>query len=436
MLKEIKESFVNFFTRFFFQPDQEVFDPDWVPLDSGGMSAEQINNYLIANLDRIRFYSRYLWYTNDAYKGIIRTYIKYIAGRPPQIESKNDLSMAKWNKFFSEKQFRRFMKEWVRRFFLDGETFLYLPTMTFIDPSMVVEPTIYGNASYGIEWDYAGKEIAFFVKKGTNIFRVDGGYILHTDDTDDDQKRGLPYLLTAQKKLEDYDNLLDFRVQLNKIRSSIALIRKHTASSDKIKSFADARKETTMTDSSGRSFRGKYIKPGEILDVGINTTYEFLNPKVDATDVKEDLRAIRLCASASTGLPEFMITGDASNSNYASTMVAEGPGEKEIEDWQNFFGEELIEIWKYVTGDQMPPEIRFLPIISRKTKEETDRNKTLFEAGVISLDEWRRRENVDSEKMELEINGAFTTKKDGKKEFKDLIGLQTPEKDFDKSGQF
>jgi hypothetical protein len=38
-----------------------------------------------------------------------------------------------------------------------------------------------------------------------------------------------------------------------------------------------------------------------------------------------------------TGLPEFMITGDASNGNYASTMIAEGPGEREIEDWQDFF---------------------------------------------------------------------------------------------------
>ena len=95
-------------------------------------------------------------------------------------------------------------------------------------------------------------------------------------------------------------------------------------------------------------------------------------------------------------------------------MVSEGPGEREFEDWQDFFEEEIYELSRFVTGSEEMPSIKYPPIISRRTKEETDRNKTLFDSGVISLEEWRRRENVDSEKMDEEINGAEEFNQAGK----------------------
>ena len=140
-----------------------------------------------------------------------------------------------------------------------------------------------------------------------------------------------------------------------------------------------------------------------------NIDYEFLEPKVQAKDVSEDGRNIRLQFSAMTGLPEFMVSGDASNSNYASTMVAEGPGIREFEDFIDFFRDIITyEIWPKVMTQAginsfSDPSITIPPLISRDREKETRVNQILFEAGVISLEEWRRREGVDIEKMNQEI---------------------------------
>ena len=42
------------------------------------------------------------------------------------------------------------------------------------------------------------------------------------------------------------------------------------------------------------------------------------------------------------------------------------------------------------------PIIKYPMIISRNAKEETDRRAVLFNNGVMSRDEWRRLENLDS----------------------------------------
>lgn len=407
IFNKIKESLFKYIADYSYRDD--AFGSEWIPVGVGSGTAKQIEEVLFQNLESIRTLSRQLWYENEHYKGIIRTYVKYIAGKSPVVESEQ--ANQAWAEFVKKFQFRRFMKEWVRRFFRDGETFLYLPTMKFIDPCLIVEPAGNANASYGIEQDDRGKEIAFYVstENGT-ILKLDGSTVLHTDDTDDDQKRGIPYLLTLSKRTSQYNDLLESRVKLNQIRSSIALVRKHEgATSTGLKTFADAQKDNDLEDRYGKTKRQAYIRPGAIIDTNAKTSYEFLAPNIAASEVKDDIRSVRLCFSAMTGLPEFMITGDASNGNYASTMIAEGPGEREIEDWQDFFAEEIFEIWKYVTQTEENPEVRFRPIISRKTKEETERNKVLFDSGVISLEEWRRREGVDSEKMENEINGANET---------------------------
>jgi hypothetical protein len=97
-----------------------------------------------------------------------------------------------------------------------------------------------------------------------------------------------------------------------------------------------------------------------------------------------------------------------------------------------FFAEEIFIIWKYVTGSSENPEVRFPQIVSRRTKEETDRCKVLFDSGIISKDEWRRREGVDSKKMDEEIDGSDETnasnpagKDDWEQDFKGNTVLST-----------
>jgi hypothetical protein len=64
------------------------------------------------------------------------------------------------------------------------------------------------------------------------------------------------------------------------------------------------------------------MRPGTILDVLGDTDYQFPASGLDAgryvTVLQAELRAI----ASRLVMPEFMLTSDASNANYSSTMVA------------------------------------------------------------------------------------------------------------------
>jgi hypothetical protein len=50
-------------------------------------------------------------------------------------------------------------------------------------------------------------------------------------------------------------------------------------------------------------------------------------------------------------MPEFMLTSDASNANYSSTMVAEGPAVKMFQRLQHDMIEEDLEVmWRVITA--------------------------------------------------------------------------------------
>ncbi len=83
---------------------------------------------------------------------------------------------------------------------------------------------------------------------------------------------------------------------------------------------------------------------GAVLDTSDATRYEFPPgaPPVDRNiaAVQADLRA----AAAALAMPEYMLSGDASNANYSSTMVAEGPAVKTFEELQADLIEADVEI--------------------------------------------------------------------------------------------
>ncbi len=66
-----------------------------------------------------------------------------------------------------------------------------------------------------------------------------------------------------------------------------------------------------------------------------------------------------LGVAAGVGLPEFMLTSDASNANYASTMVAEGPAVKLFQSEQQFFAREFTRLWRWVM--EVAIELGYLP---------------------------------------------------------------------------
>ena len=265
-------------------------DPDWIDFVSETGNFD-INQVLLDTLTSVRNYSRNLFYYNSHYFGLIRSYVKYLAGRGIKVEFESEQNQKSWDDFCKKNKFKRLFKEWIRRFFRDGEAILYLPTMKFIDPDLLRDD---GQTPYGIGLDAFGNVEYYSVlnEKTNQFFRIDARYIIHTDCTDDDQLRGIPYLLSILVKSKKYDALLDDRAILNEIRSCIALVRKHTASAAAVKTFADAKADdASAKDKYGKYNRRQNIRPGAIIDANQSTSYEYLSPNINAQDVKDDLRA-------------------------------------------------------------------------------------------------------------------------------------------------
>jgi hypothetical protein len=117
------------------------------------------------------------------------------------------------------------------------------------------------------------------------------------------------------------------------IQTAIALIRKHQqATKEAVRSFISA-KADQMRSASGTTENVLRYGPGSILDVPAGQDYDVppqLDPSKTVAALQAELRAI----ASLLVMPEFMLTSDASNSNFASTMVAEGPAVKNFESEQ------------------------------------------------------------------------------------------------------
>jgi hypothetical protein len=120
------------------------------------------------------------------------------------------------------------------------------------------------------------------------------------------------------------------------IQSAIALIRKHRgASRSGIEQFVAAGADASVTNgTTGRTRHFAQYGPGTILDAPAGMEYDFPARGLDASTFVAILQAELRAIAARLVMPEFMFTSDASNANYASTLVADGPAVKMFERLQ------------------------------------------------------------------------------------------------------
>jgi capsid protein len=123
-----------------------------------------------------------------------------------------------------------------------------------------------------------------------------------------------------------------------------------------------------------------------------------------------------LSIAAGAGLPEFMLTADASNANFASTMVAEGPAVKFFQSEQQRFASEFTRLWYWIMQDAVDagllPEnffslidVRwsFPQLVNRDRAKERIADVKLIQTGVLSRSEVARRDGVDPAVMRAEL---------------------------------
>jgi capsid protein len=309
-------------------------------------------------------------------------------------------------------------QEIVRRLDRDGEAFLRffadvegMTRVRFIEPDQIASPSASqgsGPASFGILTDADDVEsvLGYYVDGRL----VDGEEIQHRKaNVDFNVKRGLPLYFPVRKNLRRTERLLRNMSALAEIQSAIALIRKHRgAARSGVEPFAADFAACGNGAATGRTRRVAEYGPGTILDAPAGLEYDFPAAAVNAGAFVSVLQAELRAIAARLVMPEFMFTSDASNANYSSTLVAEGPAVKMFERLQSTLRQDdLAVLWRVIrnaaSAGRLPRdacrcmEIQVtLPSLHvRDQLKECQVDETAFDKGLLSPQTWSRKLGLD-----------------------------------------
>lgn len=322
--------------------------------------------------------------------------------------------------FLDVNQWHGRQQENQRRLDRDGEVFLRLfvdeenkVKVRYVEPGDVTTPKEdrRSNATWGIVTDPDDVEtVREYLVDGDT---VPADEIQHRKlGVDSNVKRGVPLFYPVVPNLDRATQLLKCMSAVAAIQAAIAMIRKHgSGTSETVSHWAQQQAEVEHTNETlGRTTYHKRFSPGSILDTSMGIEYEFPNMALDAGRfvlvLQAELRAIasRLC------MPEFMLTSDASNANYSSTMVAEGPAVKMFSRLQwAMIKDDLDVMGRVLDGavelGQISQEVRDQIVIdvepprleSRDRLQETQADEILVNGNAMSIETWQKRNDLDPE---------------------------------------
>jgi capsid protein len=334
------------------------------------------------------------------------------------------------DEFIQANQWHKRQQEIVRRRDRDGEVFLRLfvapdgmTRIRFVEPSQVATPPRLAgdpSASFGVQTDAEDVEAVrgYYVDEKF----VDASLIQHRKaNVDANVKRGLPLFYPVRKNLRRAEKLLRNMSVVAGIQSAIAIIRKHGAGTrSTVQQFVQSQADASLTSSAtGRTSHFQRYAPGTILDAFAGTDYQFPAASIDAARYVVVLQAELRAIAARLVMPEFMLTSDASNANYASTMVAEGPAVRMFERLQHEMIEDDLDLLHRVlratiTAGRLPREaltqidVEGIPpsLAVRDRLKEAQADQILVRNGAMSPQTLSLRHGLDAEKEQRLLGGS------------------------------
>jgi hypothetical protein len=392
------------------------------------------------DLGEIRNQVRHLVNTNEFAINGIENRVSYLVGTghvyracvrkgvdaPAELEAE---VQAVIDEFLSVNRWQARQQEIVRRMDRDGEVFLRLFTdyegitrVRFVEPDQVATPRELANvaeASFGIHTEKHDVEsvLGYYVDGEP----VEAAEIQHRKaNVDANVKRGLPLYYPVRKNLRRIEKLLRNMSVVAEIQSAIALIRKHRhASRSGVEQFV-VDQSTTSTVGGRTRYLSQYA-PGTILDAPSGTEYDFPAQGIDASNFVAVLQAELRAVASRLVMPEFMFTSDASNANYASTLVAEGPAVKMFERLQGTLKNDDREVlWRVIANaveaGRLPLEVhRWVDIQItppslevRNSLQQAQVEKIAYEKGILSPQTWSLKLGLDydQEQKNLAMHGG------------------------------
>lgn len=301
-----------------------------------------------------------IYYRTPYGRVIIETLKNYILGESGFVVDPDDEApevAQYWDAFAESEFFAEIQDEMVVRKFREGETFMrFYPdlankrlAMRMLEPQWVADST--GKWPWGIETAPGDlrRVINYFYEPGGEALgqiTIPAEYMIHRKMFSDSQDlRGRPLMEPIVPKVVQYDDWQFNRLVLSRIRNAVALVKKISGRPSQVTAIRDANK--AYTDGTNQ-YRQETLQPGTVFTSSAGVDYEMLSPNLQAQDAQHDGRMILLGVAAGVGMPEFMVTMDASNANYSSTLVSEGPAIKMFQSWRRQFASDVMSLFRYV----------------------------------------------------------------------------------------
>lgn len=340
----------------------------WEPLE-GGPPREAPPLATDQELAAARAACRHLATTNEFAINGHENRISYLVGpghryrvvaRPHHHVPEHELRAAQdvVDDFIRHNRWHRRQQEIVRRCDRDGEAFLRFFAepggrlrVRFVEPWQVrtPEPSRYPHAELGVQT--AADDVETVYGYWIDEQFVDAAEVQHRKaNVDGNARRGLPLFFPVRRNLVRAEKLLRNMAAVSDIQTAIALIRRHhTARQTSLQQLRGNLATAAVTDRTTR--QTEYFQPyqpGTILDVHGDTEYDFPAQGLDAGRYVAVLQAILRAVASRLCMPEYMLTSDASNASYSSTLVAESPAVKMFQRLQHELMEDDREVFARV----------------------------------------------------------------------------------------
>jgi len=407
----------------------------WDPLTVNGTTGAAVGlaYKTESELTKIRSEGRQLVLLNEFAINAIENRISYVVGTGHvyKISARQGMDVAPdlldqvravIDRFVAANRWHARQQEIARRLDRDGEVFLRffedkisgMLRVRFVEPEQVAAPPSDLTALYGLVMDDQDAEQieAYWIQSlstSPTWEEVPAAEVQHRKaNVDLAAPRGIPTFYPVRKNLQRASKILRNMSTVAEIQAAIAMVREHLQGSQAtIQQYASQMADAQVQgETKTRTY--KRYPPGTILDTTAATKYTFPAAGIDIGRYVAALQAELRAVASRLVMPEFMLTSDASNANYSSTLVAEGPAVKMFERLQAdtiCYDLEVIDrvIGLAVAAGKLPQEVQDQVTIdadaptvqSRDRLAEAQADQILLSTKCMSRQTMAARHNLD-----------------------------------------